>query len=483
MKDLALELKEKTNDELKDEILYSNKRQLRYIKDSSFLNIFNSILMVKEKLDKSEELDNIRNSNEFIIITNYLYEIVDLTKEIIEFGLEGIKPEKIENLYASREGIHKLSSIIEGYYRELNYIAMLLDHHIIRRLAERDYKDRPYDKRAVYKLIDTINMELNNTKNDYYKYTYIISQVISTLPMRLVKENYFNVIKNSIIRNFGTSTRYIVEKKIKEYKKIFDSSMFDGYGTKFDYYFREIQNFRNMELANKDYDDLRALLDDSLSLSKELYFLYNLLIELGLSANMLIVIKLIGEDLDSDEIEELYKGWKELLGNKTAIEDFIEKAKEKVHSIEREMYNDLEYFYGLNREALAREGFNYEEINTELKRTKEILAYYNDTDFNSEEILFLDDENIVTTNFLDQVSDSLVQYINRALTGMGNLERKIRMRNLLSAIELPFSGIGEFFDYIEYSLDVKVSSKESVNYIIDYIHYKLDEIRKLGGQI
>lgn len=365
---------------------------------------------------------------------------------------------------------------------ELNYVAMLINHYIQKISAERDYKDREYSKSEVLKMVDAINRELNNVREDYYKYSFIISQVISVVPMRLVKDNYFNVVKNSIIRNFKSSTKYEVEKRIKEYKKIFDSSMLDGYGTKFDYYFREIQYLRNMDLSNKEFSDLTNLLDKIKDLSEELLSLYNLIIEIGLSVNMIIVISLIGKNLDSNEIEEIYIEWKGLLDNsdKSSIDDFLVKSKEKIKSIEKEMASDLENFYLLNTEAIGREEFNYDEINIELGKTKEILTYYNDTELNSKEILLLDNENMVTINYLEQVSDSLIKYINRSFTGMNNLERKIRMRNLLSAIELPFSGIGEFLDYIEYSLDLKVSSKETINYIIDYIYYFLKEIRKTG---
>ncbi len=400
---------------------------------------------------------------------------MDLTSEIVELGIEEISEEKIEQLHEIRENIYDLSSIVEGYNREANYMGMVIDHHTIKKLAEKDYKDVHFSKTSVLELIDYIKMKLDDAKDDYFKYTQIISQVISTLPMRLVKENYYNVVKNSIFRNFRRSTRFEVEKKIRDYKRIFDSSIFDGYGTKFDYYFREIQGIRNMELGHKDQDDLRKLLDKSISLSNELQFLYNLLIELGLSVNMIIVIVLIGEDLNSADIEELYGDWSQLIDNNSEIDGFKEKVKEKIESIEMKMYKDLEIFYSLNREVLERQDFNYGEINEELERTKRILTYYNDTDFIGEEILSLDNENMVTPNFLEQACESLIKYINRSLSGMSNLERKIRMRNLLASIELPFGGIGEFFDYIEYSLDVKVSSKENINFIIAYIYYILED--------
>ena len=88
-----------------------------------------------------------------------------------------------------------------------------------------------------------------------------------------------------------------------------------------------------MELGHKDQDDLRKLLDKSISLSNELQFLYNLLIELGLSVNMIIVIVLIGEDLNSADIEELYGDWSQLIDNNSEIDGFKEKVKEKLKAL------------------------------------------------------------------------------------------------------------------------------------------------------
>ena len=87
-----------------------------------------------------------------------------------------------------------------------------------------------------------------------------------------------------------------------------------------------------MELGHKDQDDLRKLLDKSISLSNELQFLYNLLIELGLSVNMIIVIVLIGEDLNSADIEELYGDWSQLIDNNSEI-DGLRKVKEKLKTL------------------------------------------------------------------------------------------------------------------------------------------------------
>src|SRR5690606_31699767 len=89
-----------------------NKKQLTYIKESSFLTIFNYLLTAKERLDKSSKLDNIRSSEELKLIDNYLHQIVDLTSEIVELGIEEISEEKIEQLHEIRENIYDLSSIV-----------------------------------------------------------------------------------------------------------------------------------------------------------------------------------------------------------------------------------------------------------------------------------------------------------------------------------------------------------------------------------
>jgi len=471
-----LNIKEKTNLELKEGIISSNYKQLKYIQESSFLTVFYSILEIKEIMRNSEELDNIRNTSEFRNINNYLNEILDLIKDIVQSGLGEVKQEKIIKLHNTKKELYNYFSVVEGYYRELNYIMMTIDHYSSRIIAERDYKDSEYDKTEILELIKFISEKLEKARNDYKKYTNIISLVISVLPMRLVKENYYNVLKNSIIRNFYNSPRAYFEKSIREYKKIFDSSMFDGYGTKFDYYFREIQNLRNRDYSTMDYEELDNVMNSSLALTEELLFLKSLLMKLGITINKLIVISLIGEDLDSDDIEDIYYDWKELIAKNSFDEKLNDRIKKEIDDIEKNMFDELEVFYALNNEALERKDFDYEELQPILLKTKDVLTYFNDIAFDTEETPSLGDEGMVTPDFLEQASNSLIEYINRAITGMSSIERKIRMKNLLASIDLPFNGIGEFFDYIEYSLDITVTPKEIVNMLIDYIYYMLDEI-------
>ncbi len=111
--------------------------------------------------------------------------------------------------------------------------------------------------------------------------------------------------------------------------------------------------------------------------------------------------------------------------------------------------------------------------------TNKVLTFYNDVDLIQYGVLFPKEQEVIENYYLEQIVDSLIQYINRSISTMDNMERKFRMRRLLSALELPFQDIMEFISYIEYSLDERVVSKEEILFTIDGLNYWLDS-RKEG---
>lgn len=294
--------------------------------------------------------------------------------------------------------------------------------------------------------------------------------------MRLVKDNYFTIVKNTITRNLRIYTKAQVENQINEYKKQFDSSIRDGYGTKFDYYFREIQKLRNIDLSDKNLDELDDIVKEIIKLTKEINEIFDFILRLGLVINMIIVINLVDEISVSDEVEEIFENWIKSIGNddKEKAYEFKNRIEKEIKQIERNISEDLEKFNILNTEALNRVEFNYDELNEDLLFTKKVLTYYNDANLLDHDILFSEDDSLVTQDYLEQIVDCLIQYINRSLGKMGNMERKVRMRKLLSQLELPFNGIEDFTGYIKYSLDNRVLPNEEINFIIDYILYFLE---------
>ncbi len=146
--------------------------------------------------------------------------------------------------------------------------------------------------------------------------------------------------------------------------------------------------------------------------------------------------------------------------------------------MERRLLEDVRYFEALNEEGVTREDFFDDMLNEEMLFTKYVLTYYNDIDFTKDEVLFLANKEPIDIDYLEQLIDNLIQYINRSIIKMDNMERKIRMRRLLSSLELPFVNIEEFLSYVEYTLDERMVSKEEILFTIDALNYLLDELER-----
>ena len=467
------------DDELKEKIIDFNTKQLYLIKKSSYLNIFNGIIVLKNTLKDNLSQNQLELDIEKSLLENYINKLINLLENSICEDNEEKKENRLKEAIEIRQELYELSSIIDGYSIELSYIRELVDHYGTKLIAKKDYENIPYDNGNVNELIKEINNLLSNQKQNYFKYINVISNVISALPMRLTKDKYFNILQNTITRNLKLCTKSEAENQIDEYKKQFDSSLRNGYGTKFDYYFREIQKLRYMDLDNKGLEEIDEIAEKIMDLNRKIDEVFSFILQLGLISNLIIVINLIDNE-EIEEIEEIYINWmKSIINeNKKDMGDNQKNIEKKIKKIEKDMLEDLEDFNILNTEAISRPSFNYDELNEDLLYTKKVLTYYNDFKLRDHEVLFSEDDKVVSADYLEQIIDSLVQYMNRSLGKMTNVERKIRMRKLLSQIELPFAGIEEFNDYIRYALDIRVVPKEEINFTINYIFYFMDNLLK-----
>lgn len=89
-----------------------------------------------------------------------------------------------------------------------------------------------------------------------------------------------------------------------------------------------------------------------------------------------------------------------------------------------------------------------------------------------------DSIEIVEKNYLDELLNNFTQYLNRNISTMTNLERKIRMRRLLSSMEFPFEKPEDFMDYIQVSLNPRITSKEEILVSMKSLYYliNMDEL-------
>lgn len=472
-----IEYNDISNVEIKEQIINLNKSQLKLIKDSSYLISLGSIIKVQEKIQNLRTAENSYLITEIDELLNHVDWLVEKFRNTIENSPKDNIESNIKEIKEARNNIYGLFQVISGYQIELSYVGQLVDEYGIKLMSKKDYANYPLRNNQVEELINYIILSLDKVKGDYQRYTSIISEIILSLPLRIVKENYFDIVKNSLHRNLKTLTKKDAENIIEDYKKQFDSSIRDGYGTKFDYYFTEIQMLKNMDISSKSLEEVDEIVAKIISLTMELHELFDIIFSIGLNINKLYVGVLLSDIPVSVDVKGIYGDWldKSHINNLKFTEEIERRIDREINKIEKEINNSLEIFNKLNFEALKREDFDDEELNKELLLTKNVLTIYNDVQLIDYDEIYEETDMVLTDEYLEQIIDSLIQYINRSLRKMNNMERKIRMRKLLSLIQLPFNNIDEFVNYIRYSLDNKVLSSEEIGFRLDYINYYLTE--------
>lgn len=444
------------NQEIEEEILRMNNSQIRDIKRSSLLNILISLDAV-DKILKDEKVE---------IINKHKKEKESLLN-IIEDAENLLLNPKKDLTYKNRNEIITMKKILEGYIVELYHIGELVDEHGMKILSK-DERNKAYH--SMEEMITLIENSLNSSREDYNKYVFIISEIINILPMNMVKANYYDIVKNTLLRNLSTLNKVIVDISIENYKKQFDSSTKDGYGTRFDYFFMEIQKLKKSKLEEKTLDELSEDMEKILKLTEELNLLQDLIMTLGIIYNLIIVINL-GEEIDID-LEETIKEFQE----KRNEEEYLKGIRKEVLEIESKIQKDLVYYEELTVEVSKREDFNHDRLEEDLLEVRNILTYYNDIGITEQEYLEGLDLNVVSLDYLESRIDDLISYIERSIIGMSNMERKVRMRKLLSVIDLPFKNLDDFIGYIRYSLNERVVDREIITFKINQIIHFLNEL-------
>lgn len=468
MEDYRQNICDMTNQELKENIINLNKYKLERIKKSSYLNGFNSIISLKSILDNEKQTEYLINISEVDLLKKYVNKAID----VINFSMTEKEEKKyIEEVLSIRKDLYELCRIIEGYFIELSYIGQIIDQYGMEKTAKSNYKEDEIKQVNIEQIIELIDKKLELSKKDYNKYTYIVSQIVYLLPMRFTKDKYFNIIKGSLTRNLNKISKSQVEDKINYYKRQWDSSLQYGYGINFGYYFTKIEKLKKIKFKEKTLEELDEIVKEVMTLTKEINELYNFILILGLTYNMIISIYLSREISISGELEEIWEKWKTTIeeNDKKLTDQFLKTNKKEIEENEKKTVEFLSEFEELNIEAIKREGLIDEELNHIFLNTKKILTYYNDYNLSDLDLLLSNNGEIVPSYYLEQYIDSLIKYMTRSMSKMSNMERKIRMRKVLSLVELPFKNIREFRDYIKYSLDRKNTSEEEINFIVDYI--------------
>ncbi len=183
---------------------------------------------------------------------------------------------------------------------------------------------------------------------------------------------------------------------------------------------------------------------------------------LGLMTNKLIGIYLIKDRLELDIADNIISNyWLTYIENPTreSLEELVYKAHLELEDVEIKFHEEENFIAEIDEEIKQLSEEADKEIYDSLMENIDIIKWVGDNNFNKYEMLFPTNEEIITGDYLNQLIDSLIGYINRSISNMGNIERKIRMRRLLAYMDLPFEDFEDFIEYIYYALDERVVNK------------------------
>ncbi|MBZ2175294.1 hypothetical protein K8M07_08535 [Schnuerera sp. xch1] len=473
-----LDISSLSDEELENKIVNINSKQLSIIQEISYYFLFSSVGEISKLIKTDNFLNQLKIEDEKEIIFESYDIIINSFKKIHEKLSDEQIEHNIDLLIHIRKKLYHLSNSMTGYLTELSYMKELLDYHVMKILNKKHSKNHKISKKDVIFFINKVRRVLDISKNDYNSFVNLVSNILSIIPFRMSKYKYFDIIKTTLVRNCNNYETNLAKNKIEEYKMIFDSTLIGDYGIIFDDYFTKVQRIKNINFKNKNLDELNLIDEDIVNLSIKMHEINLFISNLGIIINRLLVLYLTKNRIDfTIDINDCFMKWKQYEEDmKDELLESITKTFEiEIKNGEKKLLEQMEFFDAISKEGANRKGFFSNDLNDLIIYTGKVLTYYNDKNFTKDELLFSEECEVVEEVYLYQLIDSLIQYINRSISSMNNVERKIRMRRLLSVIELPFKNIEEFLSYIEYSLDEKVTNIEDIVFAMNKINDWLDK--------
>lgn len=474
----TLNLMNLSDDELKKMLLNMNAEQLNIVRDMAYYYLFSYTLEILNLLKNKKLLEefNIADDEKEKIINGYR-RVIQLFKDYHSNLSDEERKEGVEFLFNLRKELYDAYITLYGYEIENSYIKEMYEYEIIKESWNKSYEHIRVDYRDIERIINRIHYVLTSNKLDHYSFINLVSSILRIIPFRLSKYRYLDIVKTTLMKNFKGYPVNIVENQMEKYKMVFNSRYVGNFGVVFDSYFNQIQKFNDIDIKDKQQGELETHLGEINQVHLEINNLRTFIQNLGIITNRLIALYLSLERISAkEEFQGYFNKWKqfEQRGDEKILESLLKDSDEKLAKKEKELLDKVMPFEKVIQEAIKRDIIKDDSTDQYIKYTRKLLTYYNDINFTKHDALFPDSYEIIEKDYLDQLIDNLLQYIDRNLRNMGNLERKMRMRRLLASIELPFNDIGEFLTFIEYSLDNKIVSNGELVYCLGEINQMLD---------
>lgn len=473
-----------TNEELVKEISSTNDTQLSKIGTMAYVELFNRTLYLRTIIREDKGLieDIVEEESEFKkLYDNFMKEIIDLKPVISLTSENSLDVEEYKNI---RKDIVKLLRCLSAYNTEISYA-----HEIAKDLAYREFlKENASDmeKKIDYeKLIKNIQMFLSE---DAKSIKDKVKDITSVLPVRVAKHKYYDMIANALNRSLKEASPEMIDTILNRYKTLFDGTREAEYGLYFDRYFRKAQEARNFDFKSSDEKELNDFYNDTLDTIDEINKVSNIIREFGIIVNRLIAISLlkdnIADNLKNPEIKALLTDWNNYLDNpKTNQARVMNQYKKVFKELDKKFQETNDKLQRLTMENFNRKNKIDENLKTLLQRTQYVLSYINDYALEHEEIKEVEYYEPAGTEYVEESVSNFVDFLDRTSKDLINLQRKTRMKRLLSLVDGVFPSPQDFFEYLANSINLTTKEEESValaNSILEVMNFYRDNNEKLN---
>lgn len=450
------------NNNLIDKLKYASKNQNLVITKLSFLEIlYRKRIINKYDNDLIEVLNTLGLQEESInVIKEKIIKNIDRIHLIYEKDSKdnNIELEYFKNI---RKDIHTIIINLSRYLTEISYYNSIYYDILSRKEFNSNIR---IDFQKFYEEIYSFLMEDESLLNQK------VSEIIWTIPIKISKKKYYDILENSFKNSFKNNSKEKVDILFKRFKSIFNGTLDWDYVDSFEKYFRVTQFYKDIDYKNISDKELDRAYIESKNIINEIEKLLEYIREMGIVTNKFIIINLLKNNMTLTEKKDIELFINEINNNSEEV------LLRKINEMEEVLMNDTKDYQDITKDIINNNISIDEEVHSLYKTTEKVIGYLKDYFVEREELIFSQDE-YVDESYLNKSIENFFQFIDRNIKNMDNTNRKIRMKKILSLLDNPFRSPDDFFYYLKSSIEFN-NDKEEIKYIMNEIYLIVSTYRE-----
>lgn len=460
---LSSDIKKLSDEELLNKIREANEKQLSQIGCMAYTEVFNRALYLTTILEAESELVSqlLEEDEQFKKIHDEFKEkILDL-KEVrnIEDGMSI----NLDELVALRKEIVLLLRSLTAYITEISYTNEIAKDKVYLEFIKANFSEIE-ENMDLQRLTNNVQMFLSE---DARTIKSKVVDITGVLPVRVSKAKYYDMISGAFRKTLKEGSKEMIDLIINRYKSLYDGQLEKEYGVYFDRYFLKAQEARTFDFKNATDEQLNEVYNSTNEAMMEINSVANIVREYGIILNRLIAITMlqdnIKESVKSLDIKTLVTDWNNYLsnpkGNRTKI---VESYKTAFNNLDKVFKENNAELHALTMENFGRNNKIDDSLKESLQRAQYVLSYINDYSLERDEIEEMTAYEPAGSAYLKEAIKSLIEFIDRNSKDMANIQRKTRMRRVISLVEGVFPTPQDFFEYFTNSLNMTSKKEESI---------------------